>query len=46
MLGLVRGLWITPPLVFLQAAFGAAFYPAGFAMLSAVFHLPLRNVAV
>ena len=41
-----RGPWITPPLIFLQAAFAAAFYPAGFAMLSTVFPLPLRNVAV
>jgi MFS family permease len=46
MLGLVRGPWITPLLIFLQAAFAAAFYPPGFAMLSAVFPLPLRNVAV
>jgi MFS family permease len=46
MIGLVRGPWITPPLIFLQAACAAAFYPAGFAMLSAVFPLPLRNVAV
>jgi len=43
---LFRGPWITPPLIFLQAAFAAAFYPAGFAMLSTVFPLPLRNVAV
>ena len=46
LLGLVRGPWITPPLIFLQAGAAAAFYPAGFAMLSAVFPVPLRNVAV
>lgn len=45
-LGLFRGPWITPPVIFLQAACAAAFYPAAFAMLSAVFPLPLRNVAV
>lgn len=45
-LGLVRGPWITPSVIFLQAACAAAFYPAAFAMLSAVFPLPLRNVAV
>ncbi len=45
-LALWRGPWITPLLIFLQAASAAAFYPAGFAMLSAVFPLPLRNVAV
>ncbi|HSB82335.1 MAG TPA: MFS transporter [Candidatus Methylomirabilis sp.] len=45
-LGLLRGPWITPPVIFLQAACAAAFYPAAFAMISEVFPLPLRNVAV
>jgi MFS family permease len=46
LLGVLRGPWITPPLLFLQAAFAAAFYPAGFSLLSSVFLLPVRNVAV
>ena len=45
-LGLFPGPWITPVVIFLQAACAAAFYPAAFAMLSTVFPLPLRNVAV
>ena len=45
-LGVVRGPWITPPLIFLQAAFAASFYPAGFSLLSATFPLPVRNLAV
>ena len=46
LLGVLRGPWITPPLIFLQAAFAAAFYPAGFSLLSSAFPLPIRNVAV
>ena len=46
LLGVLQGPWITPPLLFLQAAFAAAFYPAGFSLLSSVFPLPVRNVAV
>ena len=46
LLGVLRGPWITPPLIFLQAAFAASFYPAGFSLLSSVFPLPVRNVAV
>jgi NNP family nitrate/nitrite transporter-like MFS transporter len=45
-LGLVRGPWFTPVLIFLQSAFAASFYPAGFSLLSSVFPLPIRNVAV
>jgi MFS family permease len=45
-LGLVRGPWFTPALIFLQSAFAASFYPAGFSLLSSVFPLPIRNVAV
>jgi MFS family permease len=45
-LALLRGPWISPLLIFFQAAFAAAFYPAAFAMVSAVFPLPLRNVAI
>ena len=45
-LGLVRGTWFTPVLIFLQSAFAASFYPAGFSLLSSVFPLPIRNVAV
>jgi MFS family permease len=45
-LGLFRGPRITPAVIFIQAGCAAAFYPAAFAMLSAVFPLPLRNVAV
>ncbi len=46
LLGVVRGPWITPPLLFLQAAFAASFYPAGFSLLSSVFPLPVRSLAV
>ena len=46
LLGVLRGPWITPPLIFLQAGFAASFYPAGFSLLSSVFPLPVRNVAV
>jgi NNP family nitrate/nitrite transporter-like MFS transporter len=46
LLGVLRGPWITPPLIFLQAAFAASFYPAGFSLISSVFPLPIRNVAV
>ena len=46
LLGLFRGPWITPAVILLQAASAAAFYPAAFAMLSVVFPLPLRSVAV
>jgi NNP family nitrate/nitrite transporter-like MFS transporter len=46
LLGVVRGPWITPSLLVLQAAFAASFYPAGFSLLSSVFPLPVRNVAV
>jgi MFS family permease len=45
-LGLVHGPWFTPVLIFLQSAFAASFYPAGFSLLSSVFPLPIRNVAV
>ena len=46
LLGVVQGPWITPVLAFLQAASAASFYPAGFSLLSAVFPLPVRNLAV
>jgi MFS transporter, NNP family, nitrate/nitrite transporter len=46
LLGVVQGPWITPVLAFLQAASAASFYPAGFSLLSSVFPLPVRNVAV
>jgi NNP family nitrate/nitrite transporter-like MFS transporter len=46
LLGLLRGPWITPALIFLQSAFAASFYPAGFSLLSSVFPVPVRNVAV
>jgi len=46
LLGLFRDPWITLPLLFLQAACAASFYPAGFALLSAVFPLPVRPVAL
>ena len=46
LLGIFRGPWVTPPLIFLQAAFAASFYPAGFSLLSSVFPLRVRNVAV
>jgi NNP family nitrate/nitrite transporter-like MFS transporter len=46
LLGLVQGPWITPVLAFLQAASAASFYPAGFSLLSSVFPLPIRNLAV
>ena len=46
LLGVLRGPWVTPPLIFLQAAFAASFYPAGFSLLSSAFPLPVRNVAV
>lgn len=46
LLGAVRGPWVTPALAFLQAASAASFYPAGFALLSSVFPLPVRNLAV
>jgi MFS family permease len=46
LLGLFRGPWITPLLVFLQAASAASFYPAGFSLLSSAFPPAVRNVAV
>jgi NNP family nitrate/nitrite transporter-like MFS transporter len=46
LLGVVQGPWITPVLAFLQAASAASFYPAGFSLLSSVFPLPVRNLAV
>ncbi len=46
LLGVFRGPSITPPLLLLQAAFAASFYPAGFSLLSGVFALPIRSVAV
>jgi len=46
LLGVAQGPWITPLLAFLQAASAASFYPAGFALLSSVFPLPVRNLAV
>jgi len=46
LLGVVQGPWITPLLAFLQAASAASFYPAGFSLLSSVFPLPVRNLAV
>ncbi len=46
LLGLLQGSWITPALIFLQSAFAASFYPAGFSLLSSVFPVPVRNVAV
>ena len=46
LLGVVHGPWITPILAFLQAASAASFYPAGFSLLSSVFPLPVRNLAV
>ncbi len=46
LLGAVRAPWITPPLVFLQAACAASFYPPGFSLLSSVFPPSIRNVAV
>ncbi len=46
MVALVRGPWISPLLIFLQAGCVASFYPAGYAMLSTVFPAPFRNIAV
>ena len=46
LLGVLQGPWITPLLAFLQAASAASFYPAGFSLLSSVFPLPIRNLAV
>ncbi len=46
LLGVLQGPSITPLLAFLQAASAASFYPAGFSLLSSVFPLPLRNLAV
>jgi len=46
MVALVRGPWISPVLIFLQAGCVASFYPAGYAMLSTVFPAPFRNIAV
>jgi NNP family nitrate/nitrite transporter-like MFS transporter len=46
LLGVAQGPWITPLLAFLQAASAASFYPAGFALLSSVFPLSIRNLAV
>jgi NNP family nitrate/nitrite transporter-like MFS transporter len=46
LLGALPGSWITPILLFLQAASAAAFYPAGFAWLSSVFPSSIRHVAV
>lgn len=46
LLGTLGGPWTTPPLVFLQAACAASFYPPGFSLLSTVFPPSLRNVAV
>ena len=46
LVALVRGPWISPILIFLQAGSVAAFYPAGYAMLSTVFPTPFRNIAV
>jgi NNP family nitrate/nitrite transporter-like MFS transporter len=46
MVALVRGPWISPLLIFLQAGCVASFYPAGYAMLSTVFPTPFRNIAV
>jgi NNP family nitrate/nitrite transporter-like MFS transporter len=46
LLGVAQGPWITPLLAFFQAASAASFYPAGFALLSAAFPLPVRNLAV
>jgi NNP family nitrate/nitrite transporter-like MFS transporter len=46
LLAVVQGPWVTPILAFFQAASAASFYPAGFSLLSAVFPLPVRNLAV
>jgi MFS family permease len=46
LLGTLRGPWITPLLVVLQAASAASFYPAGFSLLSSAFPPGVRNVAV
>jgi NNP family nitrate/nitrite transporter-like MFS transporter len=46
LLALFRDPWIASPLIFLQAACAAAFYPPAFAMISAIFPLSRRNVAV
>jgi MFS transporter, NNP family, nitrate/nitrite transporter len=46
LLGVLRGPWCTPLLLFLQAAAAASFYPAGFSLLSSVFPLPVRHVAI
>ena len=46
LLAVVQGLWVTPILAFFQAASAASFYPAGFSLLSSVFPLPVRNLAV
>ena len=45
-LGLAAHPWTSPPLIFLQAAFAAAVYPSAFAIIAALFPLPVRNVAV
>jgi NNP family nitrate/nitrite transporter-like MFS transporter len=46
LLGLFHDPWIAAPLIFLQAACAAAFYPPAFAMLSGGFPRSRRNVAV
>ena len=45
-LGLVPSPWTSPFLIFVQAAFAAAVYPSAFAIIAALFPLPLRNVAI
>jgi len=46
LLGTLRGPWITPVLVVLQAASAASFYPAAFSLLSSTFPPGVRSVAV
>ena len=46
LMGLVHGHVTTSLLVFLQAAAGACFFPAGFAMVSLIFPPGLRSLAV
>ena len=46
LLGALRGPAVTPALLFLQAASVACLFPVGFTVLSLVFPLKLRSVAV
>jgi len=46
LIGIIQNPGITPLFIVLQASSSAGTFPAGFAMLSALFPLPFRNLAV